>query len=145
MIDFSALCTEARMYRWMRMFPPLILIMAAACAGDPAVMGPADLNLLSGAQIARYGNALQAVETMRSQWLRGRSANGLLAPGGNVRVFCDGMEVGGVDVLQSMSTRGIVYIRHFDGIEASSRWGLGHENGVIFVGNRDGLGPGGWQ
>ena len=129
------------MNRWMRMLPLVILVMVAACAGR-AVVSPPDLNVLSGRQIAHFGNALQAVETMRSQWLRGRSPGGLVTPGGSVRVYCDGMDVGGVAVLQSMSTEGIAYIRFFNGIEASSRWGLGHENGVIFVSNQLGLGPG---
>jgi hypothetical protein len=133
---------EVRMNRWMRMSPLVILVMVAACAGGRAVEGPTDLNALSDRQIAHYDNALQAVETMRSQWLRGRSPGGLVTPGGSVRVYCDGMDVGGVEVLQSISTGGIAYIRYYNGIEASWRWGLGHDNGVIFVSNQQGLGPG---
>lgn len=133
------------MNRWLRTFPLVILVMVAACAGNRAVMGPTDLNVLSGRQIAHYENALQAVKTIRSQWLRGRSPSGLVSRGGGVRVICDGMDVGGVEVLQSMSTEGIAYIRYYNGIEASWRWGLGHENGVIFVSNLEGLDPGGRQ
>ncbi len=136
------------MNRWTRLFPLLTLIILAACSSDRAVigegaMGPPNLNVLSARQIAHYDNALQAVKTMRSQWLRERSPIGLVTSSGGVRVFCDGMDVGGVAVLQYMSTQGIAYIRYYNGIEASWRWGLGHENGVIFVSNQEGLGPGG--
>ena len=34
------------------------------------------------------------------------------------------------------TTVGIDSMRYYDGIAASQRWGLGHENGVIFVTSR---------
>ena len=77
--------------------------------------------------------------TRRSR-IYGRTRGGVTRYYGDFRDLAD---VGGVAVLQSMPTEGIAYIRHYDGIEASSRWGLGHESGVIFVRNRQGLGPGG--
>jgi len=51
------------------------------------------------------------------------------------------MDVGGVEELKYMSTEGIAYVRFFNGIQASQRWGLGHENGVIFVSSQSGVGP----
>jgi hypothetical protein len=144
MIEFRApQALEAGMNRWMRKFPPLMLIGFATCAGNRAAGMRPDMNVLSARQVAHYSTALQAVTTMRSQWLRGHAPADLETPAGdNVRVICDGMEVGGVDVLQYMSTTGIAYIRHYDGLQATWRWGLGHENGVIFVSDQDGAGPG---
>ena len=132
------------MKRWMRMVPPAMLIMLAACASNrQAAAGHTDLNELSGEQIANFQNAWLAVRTMRSQWFLGRAPGDLNNAGGNVRVFRDGIEVGGADTLQSMPTEGIAYIRFYDGIQASQRWGLGHANGVIYVASKAGLAPGG--
>lgn len=131
------------MKRWMRLVPPATLIMLAACASNRAGTGHTDLNELSAEQVNHYQNAFQAVQTMRSQWLLGKAPGDLRNQGGNVRVVRDGIEVGGVDELQSMSTEGIAYIRFYDGIQASQRWGLGHASGVIYVASQAGLAPGG--
>lgn len=132
------------MKHWTRMVPPTMLTILAACASNGATTtAPASPNELSGEQVAHFPNALQAVQTMRSQWLRGRAPGDLSNAGGNVRVFRDGIEVGGVDELQSMPTEGIAYIRYYNGIEASQRWGLGHASGVIYVASKAGLSAGG--
>jgi len=98
--------------------------------------------VLSREQIIRYPDAFQAVQTMRAQWLRGRAPGDLDTQGGVVRVNLDGIDVGAVDALKSIPTEGIAYIRFYNGIQASQRWGLGHENGVIFVSSLAGGGPG---
>ncbi len=119
------------MKRWMWLVLPAILIMFAACASGHAIQaGPADLNELSGEQIANFSNAFLAVQTMRPKWL-------------SSGVFRDGVEVGGVAELQYMSTEGIAYIHYYNGIEASARWGLlAHARGVIYVASTTGLTPG---
>ena len=134
------------MYRSIRMllFPLSLLTALTACASNRTGGGERpDLNVLTADQLSRYQNAFQAVQTMRSQWLRGRAPGDFDTAGGAVRVYRDGMNAGGVEALQSMSTEGIAYIRFYNGIQASQRWGLGHENGVIFVSSLAGAGPGG--
>jgi len=132
------------MNRCIRMLPILpFLVMAAACASSSgAGSARPNPNGLSRGQIIRHSTAFEAVQTMRSNWLRGRSPGDLDTPGQIVDVHRDGLEMGGVDELRSMSTDGIDYIRFYNGIEASGRWGLGHENGVIFVSSLSGVGPG---
>jgi len=134
---------EVDMKRWIRMLPVLpFLMLFAACASNSGT-GAArpDPNLLSRAQIIRYPTAFEAVQTLRSQWLRGRAPGDLDTPGGAVDVYRDGIEVGAVDELRSMSTESIAYIRYYNGIQASQRWGLGHENGVIYVSSQLALDP----
>ncbi|NJD66392.1 MAG: hypothetical protein FIB00_14330 [Chloroflexi bacterium] len=130
------------MNRWIRMpFILPFLMVLAACAGKQGAGGGdrVDLNVLTSEQIIRYPNAFLAVQTMRSQWLRGHAPGDLSTTGGAVKVYRDGLSVGGVETLQSMSTEGIAYIRFFNGIQASQRWGLGHENGVIYVSSQAGV------
>jgi len=138
------------MNRRIRMFPlrPILplLIVLAGCAGNHAVGvgGPrVDQSKLSHVEILHYQTAMQAVQTMRSQWLRARSPGDLISGAGNVRVYRDGFDVGGVEALKTMSTVEIDYIRFYNGIQASWRWGLGHQDGVIFVSSESGIGPGG--
>lgn len=132
------------MNRWIRMLPIFALLLALGGCASSQEGGSrgTDLNVLTSEQVMRYQNALQAVQTLRSQWLRGRAPGDLDTEAGIVRVYRDGLRVGGVEVLESMSTDGIDYIRFYNGIQASHRWGLGHENGVIFVSSRAGMGPG---
>ena len=133
------------MKRWIRMLPilPLLILLAACAAKEGAGSGDrVDLNVLTAEQFIRYPNVFQAVQTMRSQWLRGRAPGDMDTVGGTVKVYRDGINVGGVDALQAMSTEGIAYIRYYNGLQASQRWGLGHENGVIFVSSLTGMGPG---
>jgi outer membrane cobalamin receptor len=42
-----------------------------------------------------------------------------------------------VEVMTNLSTAEIEMIEYVDGIRASQRWGLGHENGVINVISRN--------
>jgi len=136
------------MKRWIRIFRPtlplFIVLGLSACASSGATgSSRSDPNVLTHEQIAHYSNALQAVKTMRGQWLRGKAPGDLNSAGGNVVVYRDGIQVGGEQELESMSTDGIAYMRYYNGIQASQRWGLGKANGVIFVASESGLGPGG--
>ena len=111
------------------------LLLLAACGGQgpgPGATPPTNFNLLTSTELTEYGNAYQAISTLRPGWLRVRAAGGLQTQS-QVWVYRDGMRIGGVDRLSSMNTIEIESIRYYDGITASQRWGLGHENGVIHV------------
>lgn len=113
----------------------VLLALLAACGAPKAQPGatPAtDFNLLTSADLADYGNAYQAIRVLRPGWLRTRAAGGLQGQG-QVWVYRDGTQYGGLDRLSAMNTVEIDTIRYYDGITASQRWGLGHENGVIYV------------
>ena len=80
----------------------------------------------------RFTNAYEAVAALRSNWLQTRGADSFATPT-TVQVYFDGTRLGGIDTLRSIGTAGIVYIRYYDGITASGRWGLDHGQGVILV------------
>jgi hypothetical protein len=48
-------------------------------------------------------------------------------------VYFDGIHFGGVESLRTIDLRPVTYIRFFDGIAATARWGLGHGQGAIYV------------
>ncbi|MGH7463012.1 MAG: hypothetical protein ACREMA_18555 [Longimicrobiales bacterium] len=51
-------------------------------------------------------------------------------------VYIDDTRLGGVETLRSISTASISYIRYYDGVTATGRWGIDHGQGVIFVSTR---------
>lgn len=113
----------------------LLSVLLSACAGtgSSAERSPnPNRDLLTQEEIRRHRTVYEAVDALRGTWLRPRGTGSFRNPG-QVQVYQDGNRVGGVEVLRSMSPANIAYVRYYDGIAAGSRWGLGHENGVIFV------------
>ena len=120
----------------------LPLLLFAACGGSAAMGDGAtnreanDPNLLTREQVERYTDAFQAVQTLKSQWLRVRTPPDLDSTP-EVVVYENGVRIGPPEVLRQINGGLVENIRYYNGITASSRWGLGHENGVIFVTTRN--------
>lgn len=114
----------------------LLLLLPLACGGRRAEdREPVRFDVLTPSDLTTFSNAYQAIQTLRPAWLRTRAAGGFQAEG-QVWVYRDGMRAGGVDRLRNINTVEIQELRYYDGISASQRWGLGHENGVIHVTSR---------
>jgi hypothetical protein len=79
-------------------------------------------------------SAYVLVLALRPQWLRTRGPTSL---GGTtespVQVYLDGVRLGGVNVLRRISVPTVDSFQFMDPIEASSRWGFGHDNGAIMI------------
>jgi hypothetical protein len=112
----------------------LIILLFAGCAGPAATTSQTDRSLITREQITEhhFNTALQAVQTLRSNWLRPRVPAGQQG-GGEVRVYIDNQPAGGVDVLRSVRASDIDFIRYYDALEATARWGRDHGEGVIYV------------
>src|SRR5215204_5962711 len=112
----------------------LLLALAAACSTNAAGTraSRSDTITVDDLRAANSTNLYDAVRTIRPNWLRARSPNSFQNQG-QVQVYFDDTRIGGVDNLRSIPTQGIAYIRWFDPISASSRWGLDHEQGAIVV------------
>ena len=87
-----------------------------------------------------FTTALDAVRALRGNWLETHGTNSLFTPS-TVKVYLDDTQVGGVDELSSISISEVVYIRHYDGVAATARWGLDHGAGAIYVSTHPGLQP----
>lgn len=116
-----------------------LLAFSAACAtgsgGNTATAG--DRNLITRTQLDehRFTNAYEAVAALRTNWLQTRGTDSFTQPS-QVLVYFDDSRLGGIETLRGIAITGISYIRYYDGVAASGRWGLDHGQGVIFVSTR---------
>lgn len=115
----------------------LLLTLCTACAtgGSPGASRPRqDRNVITREQLRETGhtNVFQAVEALRSNWLRAKGTDSFTAPT-QVQVYVDNNQLGGVETLRGIPTSQVTYVRYYDGVTASGRWGLGHGQGVIYV------------
>ena len=124
-----------------------LLVVLAACARAPApassadatptASGRVDRTMLTKAMFAghRFTTAYEAVEALRSNWLRTRGPDSFQNPT-QVRVYLDNVSLGDVETLKTITLEHIEYLRFYDGVSATSRWGLNHGGGVIMVSTR---------
>lgn len=111
----------------------------AGCAGGPARSNAPrrDPRELTYAQMqeGNYVTVFDAVEALKSNWLRARGPSSFVNPA-RVLVYLDNSRFGGVERLRELSTSSVAAVHWFSGIEASARWGPGHDDGVILVATR---------
>lgn len=116
--------------------PLLLLALAPSCAlhhGAPD-SERANHSILTQQQMVEnhFLTAYDAVEALRSNWLQARGPDSFTAPS-EVRVYLDNTLLGGVTTLRDITVSTVSFIKYYDGIAATGRWGLGHGAGVIFV------------
>ena len=112
-----------------------LLALATACAGKAATTRPrASREEISLETIKErhFTNAWDAVQALHSNWLQTHGSDSFNTPT-QVWVYVDNVKYGGVDRLRELPTTNIAYIRHYDGVAATSRWGVGHGQGVIQI------------
>ncbi len=80
----------------------------------------------------RFVNAYQAVEAMRPNWLVPHGPDSFSSPS-EVLAYLDNVKLGSVTELRSILTPDISFLRHYDGVAATTRFGVGHAAGVIQV------------
>ncbi len=111
-----------------------LALVLGACA--PSLQHEhADLRTLTREQMApnHFHSAYEAVQALRGNWLN-PPANTVFGRYGNaVSVYLDNIRLGGPSELQGIPMNTVVYIRYFDAMEATTRWGLDHTEGVIYV------------
>ena len=80
---------------------------------------------------SHFNSAFDAVEALHSNWLISRPDSYRART--RVVVYFDNVRLGGVETLRTIGVRPLSYIRHYNGIDATARWGLDHGSGVIYV------------
>ena len=120
-----------------RRFLALFLLGSAACAANqPSDGAPrsVDRNVLTQQEMLdqHFVSAYDAVEALRSQWLRARGPDSFKSPS-EVWVYQDNVKLGNVETLRSVAVNSIVAIRRLSPNEATARWGVGHAAGVIHI------------
>jgi hypothetical protein len=123
--------------------PYLIAMALSAClmgcswsgghAGSPA---PDQRNRISYEELQDLAaaNALEAVQSLRSHWLRGRSSSfrsggGLTLP----EVFVNHQHYGPLESLRQVRTESIQEMEFVSAPDATTRFGTGYTGGVIVV------------
>lgn len=121
------------------------LLFLAGCATSAQPNPPrqfAARDVLTPLQIERVRavNAWDAVERLRSNWLRLRGTTQIPTTPGALQfrenpilVYLDSQKLGGIEQLRTIEIAAVEYIRYFSPAEASARWGMNHGGGVIFV------------
>lgn len=118
----------------------LLLVLCASCGRNEAAGSASprrDRNVISQEELegGRFRTAYEAVQALRSNWLVAKGTDSFQSPT-QIQVYLNDSRLGGIDNLRSINTAGITYIRYFDGISASARWGMNHGQGVIYVSTR---------
>jgi hypothetical protein len=112
-------------------------LLACSSAGTSRGSAPSgQRNLISYEEIQDVTavNAWEAVQALRSHWLRPRSAT--LTGGGSMvlpEVFVDHQHWGPLDSLRQLRTESIQQIQFIAGPDATTRFGTGYMGGIIYV------------
>lgn len=109
--------------------------LVASCAHQTGGSQPRnDMNVLTQKTLTdnHFLTAYDAIESLRSNWLKAKGQDSFTTPT-EVRVYLNNTLLGGVETLRNIGTPTVVFIRHYDAISATARWGLGHGAGVIYV------------
>ena len=118
-----------------RVFVVAALIAISACAHSAQLDEPrARNNVLTREEIAAapVGNAYEALDRLRPSFLRPHPTGGRPATA-YATVFIDGVRRGTPDVLRSVAANSIAEIRYLTAADATTRYGLDVQGGVIDV------------
>ena len=120
--------------RFRRLGLPLLLLCGACVTAHANARHRVDMSVLTQEDLEdhQYENVLEAVQTLRSNWLNDRGPDSFTNPS-HIWVYVDNTRVGDVQQLANISTRYVSSIRKVNGIDATARWGIGHSAGVIAV------------
>ncbi len=79
-----------------------------------------------------FTNVYDAVASLRSVWLTVRGTDSFRQTS-QIWVYYDENRLGGVDELRSVLVNSVASLRHYNGVDATMRWGVGHSAGAIQI------------
>lgn len=117
-----------------------VAVVLAGCAGGanrgPVEAGRTDRITRDQIGATSYSDAFELITAMRGSWLRTRGPDSFGARSTEIQVYRDDVRLGGVSNLRYIHPMEIEYVRFFDGVQASARWGFDHGSGVIYIASR---------
>jgi hypothetical protein len=115
-----------------RLLPALFFIASLGC--HPHQIAPADRERLSQEEMLNehFTYVYDAVASLRSGWLVIRGTDSFQQTS-QIWVYYDETRLGGVDEMRNVLVSSIVGVRHYNGVEATQRWGVGHNAGAIQI------------
>ncbi|HEV7993086.1 MAG TPA: hypothetical protein VGP25_14770 [Gemmatimonadaceae bacterium] len=112
------------------------LLLVSGCGGPRASeRGPRpDPRIITREQMLErhFLTAMEAVQSLKANWITPRGPDSFTVPS-QLWVYFDNVRLGSSASLRTINTRDISYLQYFNGIEATSRWGVGHGAGVILA------------
>ena len=111
------------------------LSLLGACTTNAGSAGPhPDRNVITHQQMLdnHFQNAYEAVQALHPNWLQPRGPDSFSTTA-RVEVYEETTHLGCVEMLRNLPTTDIAYMRWYDGVSAQQRFGIGHNNGVIYV------------
>ncbi len=117
----------------------LLLVVASTSCGVFIARPRADQDIITREEMDqnRFLNAYEAVAALHSNWLIARPKTFGVATGGQqpqVMVYLDENRMpNGIADLKDIESQRIQYIRYYDPVSATQRWGLDHTEGAIQV------------
>jgi len=120
---------------------PFVAPVSGFAQGDASRVGEKKIkrnpNVLTREEIStlpEVGDAYEAIQRLRPRFLQLRGINRLVssAPPEPI-VYLDEVKRGQIDFLRSVPVHNIGEIRYLRGVDATTRWGMGHEAGAIMI------------
>jgi hypothetical protein len=125
--------------RWLRGFLALTALSSVMGCGGGLVSSPPSGgtgNVITQEMIGDPSNenAYTIVERLRPRWLSPRTQGTLVSSDPSFpEVYLDGVRYGPIDTLYRISGTMIARIEFMSGLDATTRFGLGHDGGAILV------------
>ena len=113
-----------------------VLVTAAACSRANSSRPTVDPDVIQRYEVlaGSYATAHDVVRALHPNWLVRRSPGGRSNATTNpIWVFVDGSRYGDISWLRNVPAQSIGSIRRIDGISATTRWGTGYSEGVLYV------------
>ena len=118
----------------LRLLPAALLILSLGCHLHRIANARPDPERLSQEEMLRehFTNVYDAVASLRSAWLTIRGTDSFQQPS-QIWVYYDENRLGGVDEMRSVLVNSVASLRHYNGVDATVRWGVGHSAGAIQI------------
>ena len=115
-----------------RLLRASVLIAAVGCHVHQ--VAPLDPERLSQEEMLQehFTNVYDAVASLRSGWLTVRGTDSFKQTS-QIWVYYDEIRLGSVDEMRSVLVNSVASLRHYDGVDATMRWGVGHSAGAIQI------------